>query len=119
MREALRRLRRAARQALAGARRRSARCYAGHAPRRAECPEHGVKAGAVPWERSASSRFTSSFEDQVAWLALHMCRSALTRAHEGGLARRGRDMRPRGGLARGGRRAGPVRRAALDLYLVK
>ena len=47
------------------------------APRRVERPEHGVKAGAVPWARSASSRFTSSFEDQVAWLALHMCRSAL------------------------------------------
>ena len=55
----------------------SARCYVGHAPRRAGCPEHGVKAEAVPWARSASSRFTSSFEDQVAWLALHMCRSAL------------------------------------------
>lgn len=55
----------------------SARCYVEHAPRRVECPEHGVKAEAVPWARSASSRFTSSFEDQVAWLALHMCRSAL------------------------------------------
>lgn len=55
----------------------SARCYVEHAPRRVECPEHGVKAGAVPWARSASSRFASAFEDQVAWLALHMCRSAL------------------------------------------
>lgn len=52
----------------------SARCYAGHAPRRVECPGHGVKAEAVPWARSASSRFTSSFEDQVAWLAPHMRR---------------------------------------------
>ena len=36
------------------------------------------------------------------------------RAHEGGLAHRRRDMRPRGGLARGGQRAGQVRRPALD-----
>lgn len=55
----------------------SARCYVEHAPRRVECPEHGVKAEAVPWARAPSSRFTSAFEDQVAWLALHMCRSAL------------------------------------------
>ena len=52
----------------------SARCYVEHAPRRVECPEHGVKAEAVPWARSASSGFTSSFEDQVARLAPHMCR---------------------------------------------
>lgn len=55
----------------------SARRYVEHAPRRVECPEHGVGAEAVPWARSASSRFTSAFEDTVAWLALHMCRSAL------------------------------------------
>lgn len=47
------------------------------APRRVECPEHGVRAEAVPWARSASSRFTSAFEDTVAWLALRMCRSTL------------------------------------------
>lgn len=52
----------------------SARCYVEHAPRRVERPEHGVKAEAVPWARSASSGFTSSFEDQVARLAPHMCR---------------------------------------------
>lgn len=46
----------------------SARCYVEHVPRRVECPEHGVKAGAVPWARTPSSRFTSAFEDQVAWL---------------------------------------------------
>ena len=55
----------------------SSRCYVEHAPLRVECPEHGVRAGAVPWARSAASRFTSAFEDEVAWLALHMCRSAL------------------------------------------
>lgn len=52
----------------------SARCYVEHAPRRVECPEHGVKAGAVPWARTPSSRFTSVFEDQVARLAPHMRR---------------------------------------------
>lgn len=55
----------------------SARCYVEYAPRRVECPEHGVRAEVPPWARCASSRFTSSFEDTVAWLALHMCRSAL------------------------------------------
>ena len=50
----------------------SSRCYVEHAPLRVECPEHGVRAGAVPWARSAASRFTSAFEDEVAWLALHM-----------------------------------------------
>ena len=52
----------------------SARRYVERAPRRVECPGHGVRAGAVPWARSASSRFTSAFEDQVAWLAPHMRR---------------------------------------------
>lgn len=55
----------------------SARCYVEYAPRRVECPEHRVRAEAVPWARAASSRFTSAFEDTVAWLALHMCRGAL------------------------------------------
>ena len=55
----------------------SSRCYVEYAPRRVECPEHGVRSEATPWARSAASRFTASFEDQVAWLALHMCRSAL------------------------------------------
>lgn len=55
----------------------SARCYVEHVPRRVECPEHGVKAGAVPWARTPSSRFTSVFEDQVARLAPRMRRSAL------------------------------------------
>lgn len=55
----------------------SARCYVEYAPRRVECPEHGARAEAVPWARAAPSRFTSAFEDTVAWLAPHMCRSAL------------------------------------------
>ena len=56
----------------------SSRCYVEHAPVRVECPEHGVRSAPVPWARCASSRFTSAFEDEVAWLALHMCRSALS-----------------------------------------
>ena len=56
----------------------SSRCYLEHAPVRARCPEHGVHTAPVPWARCASSRFTSAFEDWVAWLALHMCRSALS-----------------------------------------
>lgn len=55
----------------------AARCYLEHAPVRASCPEHGVRTAPVPWARCASSRFASAFEDWVAWLALHMCRSAL------------------------------------------
>ena len=55
----------------------SARCCVECAPRRVERPEHGARAEAVPWARAAPSRFTSAFEDTVAWLALHMCRSAL------------------------------------------
>ena len=55
----------------------ASRCYLEYAPLRAGCPEHGAGAEAVPWARSAASRFASAFEDQVAWLALHMCRSAL------------------------------------------
>ncbi len=49
-------------------------CYVERATRRVERPEHGVKAGAVPWARTPSSRFTSAFGDQVAWLAPHMRR---------------------------------------------
>lgn len=52
----------------------SARRGVERGPRRVECPGRGVRAGAVPWARSASSRFTSAFEDQVAWLAPHMRR---------------------------------------------
>ena len=89
------------------------RCYVEYAPLRVECPEHGVRAEAVPWARSAASRFASAFEDEVAWLALHMCRSALAapmrvdwRTVGGICARRG--------VAGGGRRALPPRRPAPD-----
>lgn len=52
------------------------RCHVERAPRRVECPGHGVRAEAVPWARSATSRFARSFEDQAAWLACHGSRSA-------------------------------------------
>ncbi|HWR48168.1 MAG TPA: helix-turn-helix domain-containing protein [Pseudonocardiaceae bacterium] len=41
---------------------------------RVSCPAHGVVVAAVPWARH-STRFTSAFEDTVAWLA---CHAALT-----------------------------------------
>jgi transposase len=37
---------------------------------RVNCPVHGVVVAAVPWARHGS-RFTSPFEDTVAWLACH------------------------------------------------
>jgi transposase len=37
---------------------------------RVSCPTHGVIVAAVPWARHGS-RFTSAFEDTVAWLACH------------------------------------------------
>lgn len=44
-------------------------------PIRVECAEHGVVAAAVPWARPRSN-FTRAFEDQVAWLAVRMSRTA-------------------------------------------
>jgi transposase len=37
---------------------------------RVSCPTHGVIVAAVPWARHGS-RFSSAFEDTVAWLACH------------------------------------------------
>jgi transposase len=37
---------------------------------RVACPEHGVVVAAVPWARPGS-RFTTAFEDTVAWLVCH------------------------------------------------
>lgn len=42
---------------------------------RIECPEHGVLVASVPWAR-LGSRFTTSFEDTCAWLAVHTSRTA-------------------------------------------
>lgn len=52
--------------------------YVEYAPTRVRCPEHGVRSEAVPWARSAASRFTRGFEDQVAWLACACSRSAVS-----------------------------------------
>lgn len=40
------------------------------------CKEHGVVAAAVPWARH-NSRFTKSFEETAAWLAVHCAKSAV------------------------------------------
>jgi transposase len=51
-------------------------CYLeGEAPR-ARCEEHGVVVCSVPWARHGA-RFTRSFEDQVAWLAVHTSKQAV------------------------------------------
>ena len=42
---------------------------------RVKCPEHGVVVAAVPWARHGS-RFTKSFEQQAAWLAVHVSKTA-------------------------------------------
>jgi transposase len=43
---------------------------------RVRCRRHGVVVCAVPWARH-NSRFTSDFEDQVAWLAVNTSKSAV------------------------------------------
>lgn len=43
---------------------------------RVECPTHGVVVAAVPWARPHSG-FTTEFEDQCAWLAVHTNRTAV------------------------------------------
>ena len=55
----------------------ASRCHPGYAPLRVRCPEHGAGAEAVPWARSAASRFVSASGDQVARLAPRMRGSAL------------------------------------------
>jgi transposase len=44
------------------------RIWLSYAPRRVRCPDCGVRAEKVPWA-SHASRFTSDFEEQVAYLA--------------------------------------------------
>jgi transposase len=43
---------------------------------RVSCREHGVVVAAVPWARHGAG-FTRSFDDQVAWLAVHASKSAV------------------------------------------
>ena len=45
--------------------------------RRIECPEHGIRAEYVPWA-DGNSRFTESFNNEVAWMALQMSKSAVS-----------------------------------------
>lgn len=52
------------------------RVYLQAAAPRVSCPTHGVVVAAVPWARHGS-RFTSAFEDTVAWLACHAALSVL------------------------------------------
>jgi transposase len=52
------------------------RVYLQAAAPRVRCPTHGVVVAAVPWARHGP-RFTSAFEDTVAWLACHAALSVL------------------------------------------
>ena len=52
------------------------RVYLQAAAPRVSCPAHGVVVAAVPWARHGS-RFTSAFEDTVAWLVCHAALSVL------------------------------------------
>ena len=43
---------------------------------RVRCPKHGVVVARVPWARH-DSRFTKHFEEQCAWLAVHVSKTTL------------------------------------------
>ena len=45
--------------------------------RRIQCPVHGVRAEYVPWA-DGDSRFTESFNNEVAWMALQMSKLAVS-----------------------------------------
>ncbi len=53
------------------------RCYLEAEAPRVSCRRHGVVVAAVPWARH-DSRFTRSFEDQVAWLACECSKRAVS-----------------------------------------
>jgi transposase len=44
---------------------------------RVRCPEHGVVVAAVPWARH-DSRYTRAFEEQCAWMAVHVSKTTLS-----------------------------------------
>ena len=44
---------------------------------RIECPEHGILSEWLPWE-DENSRFTESFNNEVAWMALQMSKLAVS-----------------------------------------
>ena len=51
--------------------------YLKYRPTRIECKEHGVLSEYIPWS-DGGSRFTEDFNNEVAWLATHVCKSALS-----------------------------------------
>jgi len=53
------------------------RCYLEAEAPRVRCRRHGVVVAAVPWARH-DSRFTRSFEDQVAWLVCECSKRAVS-----------------------------------------
>jgi len=52
-------------------------CYVEAEAPRVSCPEHGVVVAAVPWARHSAGH-TYDFDDQVAWLATHTSKTAVT-----------------------------------------
>jgi transposase len=44
---------------------------------RVRCPDHGVVVAQLPWARHGA-RHTRAFDDQVAWLAVHTSKTAVT-----------------------------------------
>ena len=55
----------------------SSRTYIEAEAQRVSCPEHGVVAAAVPWAEHGA-RFTRSFDEQVAWLAVRCGQSTVS-----------------------------------------
>jgi len=51
-------------------------CYLQYRPARVACLRHGVHVESVPWARHRS-RFTTDFEDRIAWMAVHCTISAV------------------------------------------
>jgi transposase len=51
-------------------------CFLEAGAPRVRCRRHGVVVAAVPWARHGS-RFTRSFEDQIAWLAVNTSKTAV------------------------------------------
>ena len=48
-----------------------------YTPNRIECPEHGVLTENIPWA-DGESHYTEAFNNEVAWLAMRMSKSAVT-----------------------------------------
>lgn len=55
------------------------RVYLRYAPRRVDCPQCGVVVEKVPWCEHAASRFTTPFEEAVAFLAQRCDKTSVTR----------------------------------------